>query len=525
MKNLMKKLLTLMMIAALLIAPMAALAEAGEHSLTIGNLHYAIDELTGDIGASVRTTTGEFAGRKYIEFSAEGATPIGTVRVAMDDEGMQLWLSGLTNRYGLTWAQLEEMARENASSVEMPADFDMQAFQGLMESAFEMTQQLSDPEAEPKLQAEMEKLMEPYLAGEGQGDMDQATMLDEALTLPKFHFTADMALLDQIIDAYGRVAPAYKTYFEQYFKFLSSMEGGELFEGATNFSELMERTGVKMTFDVTLWAAEDESAVRADVVMKIAAPEGEEPEQIELPMVIEMRRGEDAERARVTMNVEVEGAQISYEFDTEIRPDRQTLKLDMAVTAPDEAPVAMKMTGERTISTDGQEVLTGELTVVAEGEQQMSAHLDYQGTLKEAEGTLERAGRVSLVLEINAEDAPNRVELAFDIAQQDGPAGEAILSEMDALELLEFTKLTDEQLQALITEAQVTGMNALGAVLQTPGVAELISALTSAAGEIPFEDYETPQFEYGDSDYETPQFEGGDSDYETPQFEGGAART
>ncbi|MEA4897391.1 MAG: hypothetical protein VB115_03995 [Christensenellaceae bacterium] len=525
MKNLMKKLLTLAMIAALLIAPMAALAEAEGHSLTVGNLHYAIDELTGDIGASVRTTTGELAGRKYIEFSAEGETPIGAVRAAMDDEGLQLWLAGLTNRYGLTWAELEEMAHDSAA-VDVPVDFDIQAFQGMTQSAFEMTRQLSDPEAQPKLKAEMEKVMEPYLAGAGQGDMDQAMVMDEAMTLPKFRFTADMALLDQIIGAYGRVAPAYKAYFEQYFKLLSSVEGGEMFKGMTSFAELMEKTGVKATFDVTLWAAEDESAVRAEIATKIDAPEGQKTERIELPVLIEVRRGEDAERVRVTMHAGIEGGEVSYELDADDRPDRQVFKLDMAVTAPDEAPVGIHMNGERTLSPDGQEALTGEFTVAAQGGTPLSARLGYQGTLKEAEGAFERAGRVSLTLAIDAPDVPKHMELAFDIAQQAGPAGEAILSEMDALPLLKLTELTEEQMQALITEAQVTGMNALGALLQTPGVAELISALAAAVEEGPLGGYETPQFEGGDGDYETPKFEGEAADgYETPQLESDTTRT
>ncbi|MEA5067464.1 MAG: hypothetical protein VB067_00600, partial [Christensenellaceae bacterium] len=299
-----------------------------------------------------------------------------------------------------------------------------------------------------------------------------------------------------------------------------------MFKGMTSFAELMEKTGVKATFDVTLWAAEDESAVRAEIATKIDAPEGQKTERIELPVLIEVRRGEDAERVRVTMHAGIEGGEVSYELDADDRPDRQVFKLDMAVTAPDEAPVGIHMNGERTLSPDGQEALTGEFTVAAQGGTPLSARLGYQGTLKEAEGAFERAGRVSLTLAIDAPDVPKHMELAFDIAQQAGPAGEAILSEMDALPLLKLTELTEEQMQALITEAQVTGMNALGALLQTPGVAELISALAAAVEEGPLGGYETPQFEGGDGDYETPKFEGEAADgYETPQLESDTTRT
>lgn len=491
----MKKILSMLLVVVICALPVLAVAEEQYHYISLSNFAFDIAGiLTGEVGATL--TAGQ--GGDLLKFSASGGdSEIGTLTFKVDDEKMVATLNGLSSAYILDFAQAMELAGETAPS-EFP-DMDMEAFVGMMEGLIGL---IAD---EPEFDEETTKQFETILGADFENALtEEVTVFDAPYTLKKCSFIMDAAMIDEIYDTLAASDENFGKLWNNYKKFLSQMM--EMDVEDFSFAKLFEAGGFDLQYPVTVWSSEDEKVVRVDVQADMALTSEGQDMNISIPYTVEVIEGDETLQMRVSMSMDDVEDGVNMEYIFQFLPVDQGTSFEMAMTADIEGEaMSFHLTGtlletDEHVSTldcslsagaPGLEEtigINGTYTQKAEGgfgiqgtlsasnmPTPLALHLDSSVVPVERDGYPGCEGRVALAVEMDDVKA----EFSFDLATGSLPLegmSDAIdtLPQINALELME-----NEELQAkALGELEAWALKAGGALLQTPGVAELLLTVT-----------------------------------------------
>ncbi len=463
----------LVVVFALAVSP-AALAAPREVSTTVENFSYAFNGEGGEIGLGVTLTAGlSEAGRGYGELSLRGATEIGTARAVFDDQGMKLWLKGLEKSYTMSRSDFSLLMKTLAYSGEIPEEIDMEAFLEIFISYAQMLWEMGDAEIGARMAEEMEKAFQD-LVGDAQPseEVTEVTIMGKDVPTRRMTFAIDAKGIDRVMEAYFAASPAFRAYFENYFKLMSTAYGAPgVF---TDFASVMSAMGVSLTFEVTVDATDAGDAARVEILYNIAGLDGDQEASVTLPMVIETLMDDRGTHLLMNMDMAIDGEAVEYEARIDEQDGETALDLTMGIFEDGQSVMAVNANGTYRLGTDSRETFTGRLSAEGDGAA-FKGDLKYDGSYAKGEMDEKRAGHVDAVFELSAPDMENQTfEFGFDVQKDVHAGSDAMLSEMDALGGQVIVDMDESDLEKLEQEAMRIGINAVGGVLQTPGVAELI---------------------------------------------------
>lgn len=491
----MKKILSMLLVVVICALPVLAVADDQYHYISLSNFAFDIPGLlTGEVGATL--TAGQ--GGDLLKFSASGGdSEIGTLTFKVDDEKMVATLNGLSSAYILDFAQAMELAGETAPS-EFP-DMDMEAFVGMMEGLIGL---IAD---EPEFDEETTKQFETILGVDFENALtEEVTVFDAPYTLKKCSFIMDAAMIDEIYDTLAASDENFGKFWNNYKKFFSQMMEMDIED--FSFAKLFEAGGFDLQYPVTVWSSEDEKVVRVDVRADMALTSEGQDMNISIPYTVEVIEGDETLQMRVSMSMDDVEDGVNMEYIFQFLPVDQGTSFEMAMTADiEEEAMSFHLTGTLLETDEHVSTLDCSLTAGAPGLEEtigingtytqkaeggfgiqgtlsasnmpapLALHLDSSVVPVERDGYPGCEGRVALAVEMDDVKA----EFSFDLATGSLPLegmSDAIdtLPQINALELME-----NEELQAkALGELEAWALKAGGALLQTPGVAELLLTVT-----------------------------------------------
>ena len=491
----MKKILSMLLVVVICALPVLAVAEEQYHYISLSNFAFDIPGLlTGEVGATL--TAGQ--GGDLLKFSASGGdSEIGTLTFKVDDEKMVATLNGMGSAYILDFAQAMELAGETAPS-EFP-DMDMEAFVGMMEGLIGL---IAD---EPEFDEETTKQFETILGVDFENALtEEVTVFDAPYTLKKCSFIMNAAMIDEIYDTLAASDENFGKFWNNYKKFFSQMM--EMDVEDFSFAKLFEAGGFDLQYPVTVWSSEDEKVVRVDVRADMALTSEGQDMNISIPYTVEVIEGDETLQMRVSMSMDDVEDGVNMEYIFQFLPVDQGTSFEMAMTADIEGEaMSFHLTGTLLETDEHVSTLDCSLTAGAPGLEEtigingtytqkaeggfgiqgtlsasnmpapLALHLDSSVVPVERDGYPGCEGRVALAVEMDDVKA----EFSFDLATGSLPLegmSDAIdtLPQINALELME-----NEELQAkALGELEAWALKAGGALLQTPGVAELLLTVT-----------------------------------------------
>lgn len=446
-----------------------------------------------------------------------------------------------------------------------PSNMDMDALQGMIEGYVGMLMDLSDPEKVAQMNSEevARQVMAAYgVDMEAEAAMEEITLFGEQVTLPRYDTVVTVENMDQLVEVMRQVTPNYAKFFDNYMKFVATAVGYEMSEPAS-FAQFFQALGMDMTMDMTIWGEMEGELARTDAVMHMSVTEDGRTFTQDMPVTVEVMENDGAAKMTMTM----ENADVSMKMDMDATEENgvSTMQMNMDMTVEDEtvtmamdftadtsAPNACKVNGALTVgpqdqqvrmaldltsekAEDGAEHTAGTLTIDAAGEQQVvlgldndyrlaedgteamdltltataggaqmgAINLNYAGEITKGDGHYARGGRLNL----SGQAMDQSFTLGMDLNYRHEPLTEEMLGQLDALTRVDLMQAVDdkEAMQQAELELETVMMTALGGLMQTPGVAEIIAqmmvAQQNAASD--YGDYGYDDYGYGyDQEYD-----------------------
>ena len=534
----MKKLLTWVLALVLCAMPLSGLAEETMqgrlYTLSIGNVSFALNGAPAQtIGATLNLKGGmKEDGRFLFGVDAQGGDAvIGRFTLTGDEENLLAYLDGMSSAYGITVEQMQQIMAESGqgSASEMPDNFDMEALKGMIEGYVGLLMDVSDPEKLAQMQSEelQDQIMTLYgVDPKAEPASEQVTVLGESLTLSRYDMSMNIKDVDALYEVLGAANENMNKFWTNYKKFAATAMGMEA--DSFSLSALMAEAGMDMTMDMTLWADEADEWAKIDMKINMTVTDGGETRTVVMPYLIEVHEKDELMKMSMTMDMseidagmrmnmdaveeggvvtlkmdmdmEVEGETMSMAMDfakDKSREDEQKLSGTMAMNADGEQ-VNIAVDGTYQLAEDGAEEMSGNLTVEANGEKVAILALNYAGAIAKGEGLYQRGGRLTF----SANAMGETLEIGADLNYKHEPLTDEAFAAIEALPQIGFSQvMEDEQAQQqAMVELQTAMITAMGAVMQTPGVAELVAqtmtAMESAAQE-GYEDYGYGDYGYG----------------------------
>ncbi len=488
MKKPLKKVLSLMMVLALFALPLSALAEGGKlHTVKLSNFEVKINEEEPiKVDLSFESTFGMDADNFYYAAKADaGKNPVANFQLSGEDETLKLKLDGMKSNYQITMADLEQLMKAGmesatgAAAAEMP--FDPEDLQKMVESYVEMIQSLSETEKLDEVSFR-QMLDEAGIAYESKAE--QAQVFDETIDATRYDVNLTLDDMDKMMAYIGQKVPAYKDYMDAYVDFMqkamaASGEGIEI-DKEHLIKSMYAELGVDLTVGMSVWSTEDESKTRVELNEVVAiTTEGDETktETVKMPCVVEAITTDDAQKMRMTMDMDAQGDQMNFTMDIDAQGPKGAQKglmtMKMTVAEKDAPLVGMDM---RCTYDETAKEFDFRMAVDAE---------DVLVNIGLSSAKNGDASRVTLAVDATEkEEKLFAFSLGFDFAQSEAelPAGQ--LLDLSDKPVVNIAQLTQEDAAQFQTDVTTVGIMGYGALMQTEGVAKLLSMAMTAATQM-----------------------------------------
>ncbi len=232
-----------------------------------------------------------------------------------------------------------------------------------------------------------------------------------------------------------------------------------------------------MKMDIDFTVTIDPS--KADEALGVTTAEKEEPVTVAYHMVAAMA-GSKADGV-MTMDMGEEGkADITFKADETETEAATTTTFEMGMNIADtEETLRFTFSGDETVGKDGTYALNMGLNG-NDGVTNLGFGMSYTGTETQENGATTHAGTVSLSMNMMGEV----LSVSGDVAMREQPLPEGKLLDVTGMEIVDPLTLNEEQMGALGEEVQRVVLNAMTALKEVPALQQIINIAASGATEV-----------------------------------------
>ena len=493
----MKRILVLAL-ALLVMAMPAGLAEAGYAALTLSNIHLDVTGMPEPLDIDAALTIGVGAqddgtGRLDIELVGGGQTAF-SGSAGFDAEKVQAIVGGSSYYFDIPMAALEEMMAGATESSGAPASMDVEKIKGIAEKYVKILEKYENPEVAVKIAAPVLAAMNAEAKGK-----EQVDLFGEQMELYRFDASLDGEGIGQMYDAIFNADPELKAFFVDYFTMINDQTGEEfpidVEDIGGSIAKGLKEADIDMQIDFTFWtdtedlASESGKAVKEAINVTVTnlKPESEdEPKTVVIPMNVSVLESDKGTRVAMDMAVapEVEES-VAIAFDATFEAPAENGGTEsfgafvMKFVAKEDSS-DVDVTLDFAASTDADKIPHFSATLKGTGEgQTFDLSVGFEGaTATETE----QSGTVTM--DFNIPEA-GKGSLSFDV--------KVASSEFKPLGAADFegkTKVNpvsqEEEDLKLMEEAGVelngVMMQAMGVLMQTPGLSNIMGSMMSTEG-------------------------------------------
>lgn len=490
------KLLTFVMVLALLAMPMAGLAEGaaaeGSKQITVSleNVVFGMgagSPITMDFGGLKGELTfgGDVEGGRGLlaaKLLANGKEALSGV-AALEDGKITGVINGLNKAFQISEADVSAALGASAESAE----------------AVEQMKELFSAYAAYMSEENIEELQKAYI--EVLGDMSQIQgyteageeeieLFGEKVKAKKYdvNMTSEdfQALMDKAMEVTMNNA-AYKRLIDATNKLVSAED--QINE--ESMSQLVDAVYSDVAITGTAWQVDEEhmkmdidftvtiDPSKADEALGVTTAEKEEPVTVAYHMVAAMA-GSKADGV-MTMDMGEEGkADITFKADETETEAATTTTFEMGMNIADtEETLRFTFSGDETVGKDGTYALNLGLNG-NDGVTNLGFGMSYTGTETQENGATTHAGTVSLSMNMMGEV----LSVSGDVAMREQPLPEGKLLDVTGMEIVDPLTLNEEQMGALGEEVQGVVLNAMTALKEVPALQQIINIAASGATEV-----------------------------------------
>ncbi|MDO4548888.1 MAG: hypothetical protein Q4D04_12365, partial [Clostridia bacterium] len=263
-----------------------------------------------------------------------------------------------------------------------------------------------------------------------------------------------------------------KLFYDSFISLLSYVTQSMGMEPVSTYSEYIRSMGFDISMDFE-YISDLTSAAHADMIVTLTS----EYETFSIPMQIyTLIEGENA-RTGFIVDTVMEDVPISMSADSTVTARgedsiNENIVMSMSV-GEDEDRYNVNMNIEYDKAAQ-ENAFSFDIAVDNDGNALGAAHLGYTGTSSIADRVSTRAGRLTV-----SADAPTlgSFEFGIDLGYSNSPFDSDAFEIIDSKPVIDIAEITEEQSEQMTTEATVIGISALGELMQTPGMAEIITML------------------------------------------------
>ena len=487
------KLLTAVVVLALLAMPMAGLAESttaagGEQvTLSLENIIVGIGEgspITMDFSGLKGEVTlgGDMAnGRGLVaaRLLANDAEVVSGV-ASLENGTLTAVLNGLNKAFQISEADLSALM--GASAQDAAA---MEQMGGLFSAlAYYMSEENMEA-LNKEAMAAMGDLSD--FKGFTEAGEEEIELFGEKMTAKKYDVNLTAEDLNALLDKSLEVSmnnEGYKRVIDELNKLMNQM-GEEVQFDEETMNKMVDSVYSDVAITGTAWQV-DEEHVKWDIDYKVTIDPAKVNEAMNVktdldaeelkPQTLNYKMAMDVAGNNVdgtmTMDMGEQGkADITFK-NTESVTDASTantFEMGMNVDADGEA-VQMTVNGDETVGQDGTYALNFGMSMMQDTQELMSLGLSYNGTETEASGVTTHQGTVSL----SAGSMGQAFSVSGDVAMSTQAMPEGTLLDVSGMEIVDPLTLTEEQAASLENELLVVLMSGLNDLMQVPALRDLL---------------------------------------------------
>lgn len=487
------KLLTAVVVLALLAMPMAGLAESttaagGEQvTLSLENIILGIGEgspitmdfsgLKGEVtlGGDMASGRGLVAARLL----ANDAEVVSGV-ASLENGTLTAVLNGLNKAFQISEADLSALM--GASAQDAAA---MEQMGGLFGAFASYLSEDNMKALEEEAAAAMGDLS--AMKGFTEAGEEEIELFGETVTAKKYdvNMTAEdfKALMDKSLEVVMN-NEGYKRVIDELNKLMNQM-GEEVQFDEETINKMVDSVYSDVAITGTAWQV-DEEHMKLDIDYKVTIDpakvneamnvktdlDAEElkPQTLNYKMVMDVA-GNNVD-GTMTMDMGEQGkADITFK-NTESATDASTantFEMGMNVDADGEA-VQMTVNGDETVGQDGTYALNFGMSMMQDTQELMSLGLNYNGVDGEADGVLTNEGTVSL----SVSSMGQMFSISGDVFRATQALPEGTLLDVSGMEIVDPLTLTEEQAAELQTELSSVLTNGVTSLMQVPALRDLL---------------------------------------------------
>lgn len=484
------KLLTAVVVLALLAMPMAGLAESttaagGEQvTLSLENIIVGIGEgspITMDFSGLKGEVTlgGDMAnGRGLVaaRLLANDAEVVSGV-ASLENGTLTAVLNGLNKAFQISEADLSALM--GASAQDAAA---MEQMGGLFGAFASYLSEDNMKALEEEAAAAMGDLS--AMKGFTEAGEEEIELFGETVTAKKYdvNMTAEdfKALMDKSLEVVMN-NEGYKNLIAE----VNKLTGEEAQINDETMTKIIDAAYSDISITGTAWQVDEEHArmdlnytitidpAKVNEAMNVKTSLDEEelkPQTVDYNLTMDVA-GNNVD-GTMTMDMGEQGkADITFK-NTESATDASTantFEMGMNVDADGEA-VQMTVNGDETVGQDGTYALNFGMSMMQDTQEMMSLGLSYNGTETEASGVTTHQGTVSL----SAGSMGQAFSISGDVAMSTQAMPEGTLLDVSGMEIVDPLTLTEEQAASLENELMVVLMSGLNDLMQVPALRDLL---------------------------------------------------
>lgn len=467
----MKKFLSLILVLSMLLLPVSALAsERNAVMLSVGNFELNLDGATLSLPVTLELYGGlDLEGERAMTYAnlLAGENLAGSVYAAVENGEVKAYIDGMA--YGLTVPTEDLVALlENEMDISLEDLLSGAAFSSELTDDFT---RLGENLVAAILSSEQNS--EKLLAGLGVTSTDMGVqtveMFGEEVSSDCVLFTLNETSLYNLIAAFSNTDAAWAAFWDSYWELFLNM-ASESEETITQDDLNMLLQFISTSCEARVYTAEQASLTELEVSMTA------DDETIQVPISICSQTAETGSRSDVsvaltvdgeTLQVQVTNDQSESSFDTSVY-------LDLYDAEDGQTSTLMSFDVSGMSAGNGSSRFAVDLYVLSDGEE-ASFSLAYNGN---PASLSEEQDVYSGILNLRFSDGSSEFSIDMDagLALFNMPEGE--LLSLSSHSINPFTA-DDDALEQFASDVQVPMMQAIGALMQVPEIAEIFSSMMS----------------------------------------------
>lgn len=472
------KALSMFLVLVLLVLPMAAFAEGTQKTMTINNIAVALNG--GEpilLNIQMQNTLGVNADEAFFQMDIQSEEkPVVHANIAKEGKIIQAHVDGVEGVYQVTEDEITDFIKDQAGG-EMP--FDTKLLNDYIEAYVKLLSKIDEISKAPK-QNSIELLKASGIQMEEKSEV--AEVLGEQMELTRYDFTFGVSDLYKMIQEAAKSVPELKEFLDVYFDFMASVIAMDPsaqdvhFDKERPIESLFGEVGDQLIYTTTLWTDADEKNIRMEMVGNVTfhadAPEGEEgsessePIAIEVPITIEQKTDTDGTvHMKMYCEVDQEGFAVKMDCESHGNDEKGDFNFDFAVNDGSQT-VQMQVGG-----TYDANAIEGQLTIdFGEGKVNVTLATETEDDVK----------HVKLGVAAGTPDGTPILSgiVSFDVKIEEAamPDGTVISDESTVKEVF---KLTDEEIENLMTQATTVAIMGYGQLMSNEGVLKLFGEVSA----------------------------------------------